>query len=83
MVTILSEPFVCPECSSKRVTYTKDASLAFTQMALDDGHIVVGDGDVEEFDNILDIQCLDCQHYEDHARRGHDWLPYPGLGGKS
>jgi hypothetical protein len=56
-------PLHCPKCRSPHVTYTKDASLAFTQNLL--GTEVVRDaGTASEFDNVLDAQCLECHFAE-------------------
>ena len=64
MTQVVTDPFVCPRCGSTHVTYTKDASLAYTQKIFDDGTVVIGDGDVAEFDTILDAECLDCGYVD-------------------
>lgn len=62
--------FVCPGCGSKRVTITRDASLAYSQR-VDGETVVIEDPYVSTFDEVLDVECLDCHKFEE--RPGSEW----------
>lgn len=56
-------PLRCPKCRSPHVTYTKDASLAFTQRVVG-STVLRGPGTASEFDEILHAECLECHYTE-------------------
>jgi hypothetical protein len=61
---------VCPRCGSHAITATRDASFNFNQRREGDT-IIREKGGVSLFDNMLDMQCLDCQNFTDDP--GSEW----------